>query len=159
MLRWGFNARNVYKTSHLLILVNFPGLGLGPNPRLTETVFPPKSPKNSGPDTNEAHSLRPHLTPGQINWFGIRLSWSHDYPSNVKMTKTLWPIVLATWVASVDCRCASYAHLKDNFFAQSVRIKLASPQAAQLSIRFFPGKSVVNSDAPLWGTWLRTHHR
>ena len=34
--------------------------------------------------------------------------------------------------------------LIDNFFfAQSVRIKLAWPQAAQLSIHFFPGKSVV----------------
>ena len=31
-----------------------------------------------------------------------------------------------------------------DFFAQSVRIKLASPQAAELlSIHFFPGKSVV----------------
>ena len=49
MLRWGFNARNVYNTSHLLILVNFPGLGLGPNPRLTETVFPQKAPKIRAP--------------------------------------------------------------------------------------------------------------
>ena len=41
------------------------------------------------------------------------------------------------------------------FFTQSVLIKLASPQAAQLSIHF---SRKISSDAPLWGTWLRTHH-
>ena len=42
------------------------------------------------------------------------------------------------------------------FFAQSVLIKLALPQAAQLSINIFLRK--INSVAPRWGTWLRTHH-
>ena len=41
------------------------------------------------------------------------------------------------------------------FFTPSMHIKLASPQAAQLNIHF---SRKISSDAPLWGTWLRTHH-
>ena len=47
-------------------------------------------------------------------------------------------------------------HLKfgsTHFFAQTVRIKLVSPQAAQLSILYWK----ISSVAPPQGTWLRTH--
>ena len=70
----------------------------------------------------------------------IRLTWQ-TYPLR------LWTFRKVQMIGSSDNHCS----WKENSFAHSVIIKLALPQAAQLSLSY--GK--ITSVAPTQGTWIK----